>query len=204
MRTFGGFLIIILDKIVSLCLGVKKFSNNPKCILRYRPLKIKEDILLPNGEVIKKNSYVIDLHLWNEHLPPIPRDGVDLSWGRKFYSLLINSFLELLDFLDNSKWKDVEYMFGEIAFFFIDQERIIKFLNKLGFMVIPKKEGRTHGEDFYRFLQNGYSWCLIYAYNKESLKRKKDFFYVKRYNLWVKKDILKERLMKKAYERIKA
>lgn len=203
MRTFGGFLIIILDKIVSLCLGVKNFSDNPKCILRYRPIKIKEDKFLSNGEIIKKYSWVIELHLWNEHLPPIPKDGVDLEWGRKFYSLLINSFWELLNFLDNSEWRNVEYLFGEIAFFFIDQERIIKFLNRLGFMVLPVKEGKTHGEDFYRFLQNGYSWCLIYAYNKESLKRKKDFFYVKRYNLWVKKNVLRERLTKKVYKRIK-
>ncbi|MEN2983696.1 MAG: hypothetical protein ABDH25_01550 [Dictyoglomaceae bacterium] len=203
MRTFWGFLVIILDKIVSLFLGVKKFTENPKCILRYRPVKVKKDIVLPNGDIIKKNSWIIDLHLWNEHLPPIPKDGVDLDWGRKFYSLLINSFLELLDFLENSRWKNVEYLFGETAFFFVDQERVIRFLNKLGFLVLPLEEGKTHGEDFYRFLQNGYSWCLIYAYNKESLKRKKDFFYVRRYNLWVKKDVLRKRLKRRIYEKMK-
>lgn len=67
-------------------------------------------------------------------------------------------------------------MFGEMAFFFINQEKVIRLLKKLGFMVVSLEEGKTRGEDFYRFLQNGYSWCLIYAYNPESLKRNKDFF----------------------------
>ncbi len=202
MKTFGGFLIIILDKIVSLCLGIRKFTNNPKCILRYRPVRLKEDVILPNGKIIKRYSFVIEIHLWNEHLPPIPKGGVDLNWGRKFYYLLINSFIELLNFLDNSRWKNVEYVFGETAFFFVEQEKVVRFLNKLGFIVLPVNEGKTHGEEFYRFLQNGYNWCLIYAYNKESLKRKKDFFYVRRYNLWGEKEILREKLIKRVYKKI--
>jgi len=196
VQSFFGFLIILLDKIVSRVQGVKIFTQNPYCILRYRPVKAKKDIYLPNGDLIKKGTWYIELHLWNEHLPKLPQDGVSLAWGKKFLHLLNLSFLELLKFLENSPWKNSEYLMGEIAFFFVDQERIMNFLKKLGFLVLEVEEGKTRGEDFYRFLQNGYSWCLVYAYNPQSLKRKKDFFKAKRYHLWIKKEILKRNLHK--------
>jgi hypothetical protein len=78
--------------------------------------------------------------------------------------------------------------------------KVLRFLSKLGFIVYPLEENNIF-KRFYRFLQNGYSYCLIYAYNPNSLKGK-NFFNVKRYHLWISKDIIKSHILKEEFERL--
>lgn len=166
-------IIIKFDHFLSKLQGVKTFTDNPECILRYKLVR-------------KKSNIFVELHLWNEHLPQIPLEGIDLFWGKRFQRLFFNSLKELLDFVEKSSFCDVEWFMGEIAFFFKDQDKVVRFLKKLGFMVYPV-EGENIFQRFFIFLKNGYSFCLIYAYNPNSL-RGKDFFSGKRYQLWIKKD----------------
>ncbi|ACK41857.1 hypothetical protein [Dictyoglomus sp.] len=167
------FIIINFDHFLSKIQGVKIFTDNPECILRYKLVR-------------KKSKTFVELHLWNEHLPQIPSEGIDLFWGKRFQRLFFNSLKELLDFVERSSFSDVEWFMGEIAFFFKNQDKVVRFLKKLGFMVYPI-EGRNIFQRFFIFLKNGYSFCLIYAYNPNSL-RGKDFFSRKRYQLWIEKD----------------
>jgi hypothetical protein len=194
------YLIAIFDNFLSIILGVKIFSNNKDCIFRYRPIKIKKDIYLPNGKLIKKGEKIVELHFWNEHLPFLSPKGADLFWGSRFKYLFFSSLKELLIFLENSPYRGVNWLFGETAFFFEDQMKVLRFLSKLGFIVYPLEENNIF-KRFYRFLQNGYSYCLIYAYNPNSLKGK-NFFNVKRYHLWISKDIIKSHILKEEFERL--
>lgn len=181
------FLIIKFDHFLSSILGVKRFTNNPSCILRYRVIKNKKDIFLLR-DIVSKGEFIIELHFWNEHIPSVPQKGIDLFWGERFKNLLFYSFEELIKFLEKTPYKEVNWLFGEICFFSEDHEKVVRFLKKLGFIVYPV-EANNIFQKFYIFLQNIYSFFLIYAYNPNSLKGK-NFFSGRRYHLWIKKDII--------------
>ncbi len=169
-------ILIKFDHFLSKLQGVKTFTDNPECILRYKVIK-------------KDGKILIELHLWNEHIPQVPPDGTDLFWGKRFQKLFFNSLKELMIFIENSSFKDADWFMGEIAFFFKDQYKVVRFLKKIGFEVYPI-EGRNIFQKFFIFLQNCYSFLLIYAYNPNSLKGK-DFWKGKRYKLFIRKDIIR-------------
>lgn len=188
MKNILRFLIIKFDQLLSNFLGVKIFTDNSSCILRYRIIKNKRYISLPN-DTISKGEFIVELHLWNEHIPIVPEEGVSLFWGENFKNLFFYSFGELIDFLEKTPYKEVDWFFGEICFFYKDHKKVVRFLKRLGFIVYPV-EASSIFQKFYIFLQNIYSFFLIYAYNPNSL-RGKNLFSGKRYHLWIKKDIIK-------------
>jgi len=79
-------ILIKFDHFLSKLQGVKTFTDNPECILRYKVIK-------------KDGKILIELHLWNEHIPQVPLDGTDLFWGKRFQKLFFNSLKELMIFI---------------------------------------------------------------------------------------------------------
>ena len=71
-----------IDGGLSYCCGVKPFSRDGRCLLRYAAISSPGDYRLSDGTVLKAGDLVIDLHLWNEHIPPVPKAGPDLAWAR--------------------------------------------------------------------------------------------------------------------------
>lgn len=74
-------------------------GNRPGSESRCRP---------PIGiNTIESGALVADLHLWNEHIPPMPKGGPDLVWARQVSTQVRRSLDELarnLATLQNS-WK---------------------------------------------------------------------------------------------------
>lgn len=70
------------DGYLSRCCGVKPFSPDERCLLRYAATSSPRGFGLSDGTVLRRGDLVIDLHLWNEHIPPEPKQGPDLAWAR--------------------------------------------------------------------------------------------------------------------------
>ena len=71
-----------IDDYLSYCCGVKPFSRDERCLLRYAAISSPGAFRLSDGTVLVPGDLVIDLHLWNEHIPPVPKHGPDLAWAR--------------------------------------------------------------------------------------------------------------------------
>src|SRR3972149_1401622 len=71
-------------------LGVYEFSADPECILRIRLARAPHELPLP-GSLVPAGAPVIELHLWNEHVPPMPAGGPDLAWAREATHRFIRS-----------------------------------------------------------------------------------------------------------------
>jgi hypothetical protein len=42
---------------------------------------------------------MLDLHLWNEHIPRMPRRGATIGWAQKMHTAMVLSLQELAHFL---------------------------------------------------------------------------------------------------------
>ena len=61
--------------------GIIEFTNKSDCILRVAPAIAPQALTLSDGTSIRPGDPLLDLHLWNEHVPAIPPGGVTLRWA---------------------------------------------------------------------------------------------------------------------------
>lgn len=61
--------------------GIVEFTARPDCILRVAPAVAPRALTLSDGTSIRAGDPLLDLHLWNEHVPAIPPGGVTLRWA---------------------------------------------------------------------------------------------------------------------------
>lgn len=60
--------IKLLDRILRHILGIREFSREPGCVLRYSENRAKTAVTLPNGEAVQPGDPIIELHFWNDRL----------------------------------------------------------------------------------------------------------------------------------------
>lgn len=61
--------------------GIVEFTTRSDCILRVAPAIAPRAVELSDGTRIQSGDPLLDLHLWNEHVPAIPPGGVTLRWA---------------------------------------------------------------------------------------------------------------------------
>src|SRR5262245_21660097 len=63
--------------------SVIEFTSDPTCILRIRIGRIERDLILADGTCGRVGDRFIDLHLWNEQIPEMPKEGASIAWARR-------------------------------------------------------------------------------------------------------------------------
>jgi hypothetical protein len=80
MRSIGGDflrrLIRVADAASRRIGGVSEFETAEDGLLRIAEGHAEHDFVFRDGTHVRQGQAVIDLHLWNEHLPPFPYGGL--------------------------------------------------------------------------------------------------------------------------------
>jgi hypothetical protein len=92
-------LVSIIDKALRDRQGIFEYSSCPRCIFRLHVAAIPADIALSDGTRLASGSRIINLHLWNEHIPPFPPEGPTFGWARGLRDGLELSLRELAAFV---------------------------------------------------------------------------------------------------------
>ncbi|HEV8679023.1 MAG TPA: hypothetical protein VGQ90_06580 [Stellaceae bacterium] len=70
-----------LDRLLLHCCGMHEFTDDPACIARIAWRTARRDLPLKCGMLVRSGDPIVELHLWNEHLPPLSQGGIDMAWG---------------------------------------------------------------------------------------------------------------------------
>jgi hypothetical protein len=187
--------MFLFDAFLRWVYRVEEFSKDSRCLFRISLKKSKKDLILPDGTDVRKGDPVVELHYWNEHMPPIPQDGPDMEWGIKAYKNLLFTLFELDSFMaGNPKFRDVKALTGETTLML--QKAGDGLLKRLGFEVIQESQplgvGFLRGIRYFKgLLSNCYWWALVWAFNPSSLKRKR-FGELVRCSVWISRRRIKE------------
>jgi len=95
----------MLNDLVSLIdrrLRAREYSICRHCIFRVELVAAASDIALSNGTRLSAGSHLINLHLWNEHIPPFPPEAPALGWARRMCNDLEASLDGLAAFVANN------------------------------------------------------------------------------------------------------
>ena len=140
---------------------------------------------------MEKGQPLGELHLRKGHIPPMPPEGPDFTWGKEFVRKMRLSLRLLARFaVQDPRMAKVEAFGGEIAFPRDKARQLDLIARQLG-LVLDSRKPRGAWENFTEFWQNLYSMALIWAFNPPSLK-KKTLLKMRRYRLWMaKKELLR-------------
>jgi hypothetical protein len=174
IRTFDGWL--------RQSEGVFEFTQAPDCILRLRRGRARETIRLPEA-VIPAGSPILEIHLWNERIPPIPATGADMAWAGWMTRRFIGSFRLVAGYMSAETDLDsIRAVCGTTVLVgsTVDSSGG-KILTGLGFSLRPSHNrlGR-----FGEFWENLYTWWLMWAFNAASLQRR-SLFRLRRSEFWM-------------------
>jgi len=91
--------ILRLDAALRKRHGVFEFSTDRSCIFRAGIESLTRDLELAGGGKVAAGRRVLDLHLWNERVPPTDGDAT-LAFGRCISRLIDHSLRLVADFLN--------------------------------------------------------------------------------------------------------
>ena len=153
--------------------GLFNFSDEPDCVLRLQITTASHQLSFPDL-VVQTGEPVLLLHLWNEHVPPISPEGVDLRWVINMQRSF-NKSLEMAGKYMQSEHRaaDIRAVGGITVLLFAGSRSSgERFMERLGFTVMPY----THPLGWFgEFWENFFSWWLMWAYNPASLRTRRLF-----------------------------
>ncbi len=172
-------LIRCFDRFLRRCLGVFEFCDDPDSLLRVRRTSAPHPIVLPHRH-IPAGAPILELHLWNEHIPPLPPGGPDLSWAVQTQRQLKASFRALArQVKSDPRLAGVEAVGGVSVLPFIGDNT--RFFERLGFVVCPYHNplGR-----FGEFWENLYTWAIMWTFNPPTLQGR-SLLRLRRSEIWM-------------------
>ena len=161
--------------------GVFEFCDDPDCVFRVSIGVSKYPLQLPDGE-IPAGTKVLEVHFWNEHMPPMRSDGSVIGPAVKLRRKVASSAQRMAEAMQNDPRLSGVKAVGGVTPLFIpgDNSAADGIFRRLGFSVTPHQNplGR-----FMEFWEEVYAWFLMWAFtlgnqNRRSLRglRRSDFW----------------------------
>ena len=166
-------IIFRLDRLLSRWLSVVEYTHDPTCILRITLGRLDQDFVLTDGTAGHAGERFIDLHLWNEHIPAMPKEGASIAWARQMSLCFQNSLRQLARYLaSRPDLDDISLM--RCTMMFASGERddqMVRMIGRYGFELVPPTTTVTLGERARRLGENVMISLIVLARNQAALRR---------------------------------
>lgn len=156
-----GPLITALDRLLRWKDGIFEFSQHSQCIFRIRLTEARHTVFLPEGQ-IPAGARLVELHLWNERLPPLPASGPNMGWAGKIQRLATASCRLLAHHLvEDRRFTGVQGLTGATVLLVPGHRPAAERLfSRFGFTLAPYQSSWGR---FGEFWENVYSWMIMRA-----------------------------------------
>jgi hypothetical protein len=168
-------------------LGIREFTEDEGCIFRISPSSSRADVCLSDGTQIYAGDPLLQLHLWNEHLPLMPQ-GPNAAWANRFRRMMHNSLVSVATLIEHSSdYEGIRACHGFSPFGSrIGALQMIRTARRFGFDV--HEQGLDLRDRCHQVLDSMLLWGLAYSYNPAVLRGKT--FIRRRYQLWISREKL--------------
>jgi hypothetical protein len=128
--------------------GIYEFSNRSDCLFRLEQRRADRAIVLSDGACARPGEPVLELHFWNEHMPPMGRRGPTVGWARHASRAIDGSMCELAHYLSrHAELAGVSVLYGDMRLGNARQTRQFKrIIARYGFEPAPPdlRQGTLH------------------------------------------------------------
>lgn len=152
--------------------GVYEYSDDPLCLFRVQRTAAECDVLLGDGTHIRQGAPVLDLHLWNEHVPPLGPTGFSIVWAREATRRVELSMYGLARHL---KWTraldDIVALRGDMRLGTAEQSgQLARIAARYGFEPAGAASEQFSAGTLKRFAENIFICLLVMAANPAALR----------------------------------
>jgi hypothetical protein len=159
-------LICAFDALVRSLQGVFEFSEDPLCLLRLRWGRLRRPLTL-NGAAYPVGTHVLEIHLWNERIPPLPPEGADVRWAAEASRRLRRSLEQAAAYVQGCEPRcGGELVTGTTIL--VDSGASAMLLRRLGFEL----RHRPAPFSLVQRLQDRYALALMSVFNPASARRR--------------------------------
>ncbi|HLJ64162.1 MAG TPA: hypothetical protein VKT70_08660 [Stellaceae bacterium] len=173
-----------MDAILRQRMGIHEFTDDPLCLFRLALTASPHPLLLSDGRLIDEGEEILELHLWNEHLPQIPASGPNTAWASLMKRRVRYSFMCVAAHLESERDLDgVGAVTGAPHFASrLGALQMARTAERFGFDIMPTKgTARLHG-----VVESLLAWTLTWAFNPASLRTSNGLR--PRYEIWISRD----------------
>jgi hypothetical protein len=148
-----------------------EFCDDPRCLLRIALRPVKADFVLPNGFQVKRGRLIGELHLWNEHIPPIPSGGPDFAWGKLIRLQTFRSFALLAENVClDSRFRGVQIFCARTRLGADKSPELFdRLMQSFGFELVEKLACANWREQLVALGECLHLWSLLRAFNPVAL-----------------------------------
>jgi YkoP-like protein len=166
-------LIFELDRVLRRWQSVVEFTHDPACILRIRVGRLDRDFVLADGTAGRVGERFIDLHLWNEQVPAMPKEGASIAWARQMSFCFQHSLRQLARYLaSRSDLDDISLLRCTMEFAGRERDdQMVRLIGRYGFELVPSATTVTLGERARRLGENIFISLIVLARNRGALRR---------------------------------
>lgn len=166
-------LIFELDRVLRRWQSVVEFTQDPACILRIRVGRLDRDFVLADGTAGRVGERFIDLHLWNEQVPAMPKEGASIAWARQMSLCFQHSLRQLARYLaSRSDLDDISLLRCTMEFAGRERDdQMVRLIGRYGFELVPSATTVTLGERARRLGENIFISLIVLARNRGALRR---------------------------------
>jgi hypothetical protein len=159
-----------LDDRLRLRHGVSEYTRSPDCIFRMQLGRAGREFTLSDGTRVRPADRIINLHLWNEQVPPFPGAGPTLGWARCLRDRLDISLRELaLYLMAHRELDDIAGLCGNAGLGSAQSEQIVRVAARFGFERVADAPAAL-GERVHRFGENVLISMMVIALNSRALR----------------------------------
>jgi hypothetical protein len=167
------WLILGLDGLLRRWQSVIEYTHDPTCILRIKFGRLDQDFVLSDGTAGHAGERFIDLHLWNEQIPAMPKEGASIAWAREMRLCFQHSLRQLARYLaSRSDLDDISLVRCTMEFAGRERnDQMVRLIGRYGFEFVPPATTATLGERARRLGENIFISLIVLARNQVALRR---------------------------------
>jgi len=176
-----GRVVRSVDSLLRQRQGIRDFTDDAECLFRISLARLPGNLSLSDGTAIGEGDPVIELHLWNEHLPAMPDAGPSPAWAVRLARQTAKSLFLLDHYLEREPALDeVAGLFGLPPFGSrIGEVQMARTGKRFGFELLDGGQDGTVHMVFDSMLL----WGLGWTFNRPALRSKTWLRH--RYRLWI-------------------
>jgi hypothetical protein len=134
--------VFTLDRWLRRREGIYEYSTDPRCLFRVGLGTADQDITLADGTEIRTGDPLLFLHLWNENMPAMGKEGPTVAWARQVSRAIHTSLRELARYLHQRvELDDVAAVYGDMHLGSARQaKQLVRIVARYGFEAVDDDE----------------------------------------------------------------
>jgi hypothetical protein len=161
--------ILALDRELRKRQGIYEYTQHTSCLFRTERWRADQTLYLDDGTRICRGDPILKLHLWNEHIPHMRRDGASVGWARRTTRAMEISLRELARHLNERSQLHFAAICADMRLgSATESQRLSRIVARYGFETHPNTDQRP--SFFHRFGEIILMCLLVLATNPVALR----------------------------------